>query len=271
MATRDDGLDAMMNIWQESQAAFFKAQKEVADSFTKALSQTGQGADMAGSMAGNMADMSTMSGGVKAWQDFIKSWAPGWDPSAMMGQPNRTNMFNMGRDDVFSMLDASNWTQFAPDQLRDILMSIANGPRFADLAMPQVDAAGAWREVLDYQQATADFAKTMQKAWSKAYEEYSKSFTLEDLKAPDPGEALDAWLAAANEQLLDIQRSPEFLDAQRRMLRAGNEIKARQRDLAEQWSEAYQMPTRTEVDDLAKIVQELRREVRQLKRQLAAQ
>ena len=110
----------------------------------------------------------------------------------------------------------------------------------------------------------------MQKAWTKAFEQYSKDFSLDDLKSGNPGEALDAWLDAANEQLLETQRSPDFLDAQRRMLRAANEIKARQAEMAEQWSEAYQMPTRTEVDDLAKIVQELRREVRQLKRELAS-
>ncbi len=262
MANQNEGLEAMMNIWQEGQTAFFKAQKGVADSFTKALSNSPQPTAMP--------DMPGMNDGGKAWQDFIKSWAPGWDPSSMMGNGPRSDMFNMGRDNIFSMLDTSNWTQFAPDQLREILMNIANGPRFADLAAPQMDAAGAWREVLDYQQAAADFAKTMQKAWTAAFEQYSKKFSLDDLKSGNPGEALDAWLAAANDQLLVVQRSAEFMDAQRRMLRAANEIKARQAEMAEQWSEAYQIPTRTEVDDLAKIVQELRREVRQLKRELAS-
>jgi len=262
MVKQNDGLEAMMDIWQQGQAAFLKAQKEVAEGFTNALSGASQPATV-GSMPG-------MNEGVKAWQEFIKTWAPGWDPSAMMGQPPRADMFTMGQNDLFSMLDTANWTNYAPNQLRDILMSIANGPRFADLAAPQMDAADAWREVVDYQQATADFAKTLQEAWTRAFEQYSKNFSLDDLKSGNPGEALDAWLAAANDQLLEAQRSPDFLDAQRRMLRAANEIKARQRDMAEQWSEAYQMPTRTEIDDLAKIVQELRREVRQLKRELAA-
>ena len=262
MAKQDENFETLMNIWQEGQAAFFKAQKEVADGFTKALSNAPRPNAVPG--------MPDMNDGMKAWQDFIKSWAPGWDPSSMMGKPPNADMFTMGRDDIFSMLDTSNWTQFAPEQLREILMNIANGPRFADLAAPQMDAANAWREVLDYQQATTDFAKIMQKAWSSAFENYSKNFSLDDLKSAKPDEALDAWLAAANDQLLDIQRAPEFLDTQRRMLRAANEIKARQRDMAEQWSEAYQMPTRTEIDDLSKIVQELRREVRQLKRELAA-
>ena len=60
------------------------------------------------------------------------------------------------------------------------------------------------------------------------------------------------------------------MDAQKRMLRASVEIKARQRDLAETWSEAYQIPTRSEIDDLTKIVHELRRELRQVKRELSS-
>ena len=51
--------------------------------------------------------------------------------------------------------------------------------------------------------------------------------------------------------------------------RAGVEIKARQRETAENWCDTWQMPTRTEVDDMAKIVHELRREVRKLKREVA--
>ena len=69
--------------------------------------------------------------------------------------------------------------------------------------------------------------------------------------------------------MLETQRSPEFMDAQRRMMRAGVEIKARQRETAENWCDTWQMPTRTEVDDMAKIVHELRREVRKLKREVA--
>lgn len=259
MAAKQDGFGAMMDIWQQGQDAFFKAQKEVAETFAKSLSTSPAPTTLPGQMDG-----------VQAWQDFIKSWAPQWDPSAMMAGNSPAQTFTMGQDQLFAMLDTSNWLNHAPEQLRVILQSVANGPRFADLAAPQMDAAEAWREALDYQRAATDFAKALQDAWTRAYSKFSEDFSIEDLQSGNVSEAVDAWLMAANGELLKTQRSPEFMDAQRRLVRAATEIKARQKDMAEAWSEAYQMPTRTEVDDLTKIVQELRREVRKLKRELAA-
>ena len=57
--------------------------------------------------------------------------------------------------------------QHAPEQLRNILNSIAQGPQFADLATPHIDAAEAWRESLDYQKAAMDFSKIMQDAMTE--------------------------------------------------------------------------------------------------------
>lgn len=256
MANPDNGFEQMFDMWKESQETFLKVQKDIADNFQKSINEV---ATTPGSDEEAMAN----------WQNFIKSWAPNWDPAAAMGQP-AADMFTKGNDAFLAMLDPANWTSHAPEQLRTILQSIAAGPQFADLATPQVEAANAWREVLDYQQAATDMAKILQEAWGVAYTQFSESHTLEDFQSGKVQAAVDAWLKAANATLLETQRSAPFMNAQKRLLRASMEIKARQRDMAETWSEAYQIPTRTEVDDLIRIVHELRREVRQLKRDVSA-
>lgn len=272
MAEDETGFEQMLNIWQEGQNAFFKAQKEVSDSFQKSLS----GFNPAAMTPGAMGDMSsnfmdpTSKEAMAAWQSFIKSWAPDWDASTMMGMPNQSEMFGKSGEAYLAMLNAANWTQFAPEQLRIILESIAQGPQFADLATPQIDAAEAWRETLDFQKAAGDFAQVMQEAWARTFKRYSEKHTLEDLQSGNVQEALNAWLSAANAELMDVQRSAAFMSAQKRLLRASMEIKARQRDIAESWAEIYQLPTRTELDDLTKMVHELRRELRKVKRDLAA-
>ena len=136
-----------------------------------------------------------------------------------------------------------------------------------DLA--QLLTSAAWRESLDYQQAASDMSAVMQKAWTEAYGEYSKNHSLEDLQNGEVNDALNSWLKSANEALLAAQGSSEFLDAQKRMIRASTEIRARQRDMAETWSDAWQMPTRTEIDDLTRTVHQLRRELREMKREMA--
>jgi len=255
MVEEKDHFEQMLGMWQQGQDAFFKAQSEAMDNFAKSLS--------------NVTDSrkDTEQDPMAAWSGFIKAWAPDWDANQFM---SGMESFDKRANPFFAMLEPANWTQYAPDQLRIILQSIAEGPRFADLATPQYEAAEAWRETLDYNKASADMAKVMHDAWSRAYDKYSEEYTLEDMKSGEVEKALNAWLSAANAELLNVQRSPDYLDAQKRMIRASTEIKARQKEVAESWSEHWQMPTRTELDDLTKTVHELRREVRKLKRELAS-
>ena len=259
MSDSDKAFQNMFDMWQQGQEAYFKAQKEAFDEFNRTYSNPTM---PAGFQMGPDA--------AKNWEGFVNSWAPAWNPSAMMANNSMSNLFSQGKDALHGVLDPANWLNHAPEQLRNILNSIAQGPQFADLATPHIDAAEAWRESLDYQKAAMDFSKVMQDAWGRAFKRYSAEYTLEDLQSGEVNEALDAWLKAANAELLETQRTPEFMDAQRRLMRAGVEIKARQRETAEAWCDNWQMPTRTEVDDMAKIVHELRREVRKLKREVSA-
>ena len=170
---------------------------------------------------------------------------------------------------MFSIFDPSTWMAQTPDQLRVILQSIASAPQFADLTMPQSDAAQTWQEVLDFQDASSEFAKVIFAAWQRSYEAYAKNHSLEDLKSGKVEQAMDAWLKTANKELLNTQGTTDFMAAQTNLLRAAMALKKRQSEQAEAWCAAYQIPTRSEVDDLIKTVHGLRKEIRQLKRDLA--
>ena len=206
MTDKDNPFGEMMNIWQENQEAFFKAQTDVADAFRKSMEE----------MAGQTSpDATNPQAAMAAWNSFIKSWAPQWDPSSFMAQNGMDpKAWQSGNEAFFAMLEPTNWTHYAPDELRNILNMIAQGPRFADLFTPQHDAASAWRESIDYSEAAADLSKIMQDAWTRAYKQYGENHTLEDLQAGNVKGALDAWLAAANAELLETQKSPDFMDAQ---------------------------------------------------------
>lgn len=261
MANKNDsneGFEVLADLWQQSQEAFVSAQKEIGEQFQQSLNQ------MAGTGRSNANDP------IAAWQNLIKAWVPAWN----QGQAPSVNWpsdldFRKGHQAFFELLDPQKWTHYAPEQLRVMLERIAHGPQFADLVMPQQQVADAWRESLDYQKAASDMSAVMQSAWTSAYGSYSENYSLEDLQSGEVNEALNAWLKSANEALLEAQGSSEFLDAQKRMIRASTEIRARQRDMAEVWSDAWQMPTRTEIDDLSRTVHLLRRELREVKRELA--
>ncbi len=255
---QQEGFDALTDLWQQGQEAFLRAQSEIAEQFNRSLKDMGGG-------------HSSRNDPMAAWNDLIKAWTPFWNPASSGGFATTTPDFDFryGQNGFFELLDPQKWTRYAPEQLRLMLEKIAKGPQFADLVMPQQGAAEAWRETLDYQQAASEMSQVMQNAWVQAYRSFTENYSLEDLQSGNVDEALQGWLKSANEALLETQGSDEFLEAQKQMIRASTEIRARQKDMAESWSEAWQMPTRTEVDDLTLMVYQLRRELREVKRELA--
>jgi len=82
-------------------------------------------------------------------------------------------------------------------------------------------------------------------------------------------EQLGAWNELANEELIANQRSEEFLVAQKQLLQAATEFRARQSEISDTISTVLGVPTQRDFDDLTRQITELRREVRALERRVA--
>lgn len=282
-----DAFTQMAQMWSEGGKAMMDAQAKATEQFQSAFAEMGS-MNPPGVAGGD--DL------VDTWRELMAAWMPGHKDGSGAAPIRSDSIWNSGGQDMFAQMmnpmamtfpgfrqglqsfDASKaapfamdaWANFAPEQLREILDSVAQGPRFADLAAPWMDAAQTSREWLDYQKAAGEFAGVLRDAWGRAYSTYAQDWSLEDLKTGDVNGALQAWLKVANAELLSTQRTSEYLDAQKGLLRAGLDVKSRMNEAAEQWAEAWQMPTRSEVDDMAKQLHEVRREVRNLKRELKA-
>jgi hypothetical protein len=90
------------------------------------------------------------------------------------------------------------------------------------------------------------------------------------MKMDGSGEALDLWNQTVDETLLAFNRSETFADLQRRFLRALMAYRLEQRWLAGRLAAHYDLPTREEVDELARRVHDLERENRALRRAVEA-
>src|SRR4029453_14577263 len=126
---------------------------------------------------------------------------------------------------------------------------------------------------LQRDKAMAAYQAVVQKAWNLALQRFTQA-----LASKGQGAAgttwrglTDQWLAVANDTLIEAHRSDEFIAAQRRMLRTASDRHLQERRIAEAWCEAAHVPTRSEVDELQRVVTELRREVRLLRRATAGQ
>lgn len=84
------------------------------------------------------------------------------------------------------------------------------------------------------------------------------------------GDALDLWNATVDEKLIAFNRSDTFAGLQRRFLRSLMAWRLEQRRMGAAMAEQFQLPTRDEVDELARRVHALERENRKLRRAVAA-
>ena len=91
-----------------------------------------------------------------------------------------------------------------------------------------------------------------------------------DGKAKDTGwrAQLGAWNELANEELIANQRTEEFLAAQKQLLQAAVEFRARQSEISDTIAAILGMPTQRDFDEVTRQLTELRREVRALERRV---
>jgi poly[(R)-3-hydroxyalkanoate] polymerase subunit PhaE len=232
---------------------------------------------------------------LKFWNENQKSlfqaWAEGKPPPfASMGQqPSNGNAIAdlMQRSmEQWTSYAKNAWTQtgrfdaesmkklFDPDEwkrassLFDIgLEKLTEGPTYAtlwDLDRKMLNVQKLW---IERGRDAEQYWEVVQGAWNRALEHFTNA--LNDSKAEpitSGRQMLDLWLATANTSLVEMHRSGEFLEAQRRMTRSSTEYRLAEREIAEGFCEMHHIPTRTEMDEMQRSVTELRRELRSLKR-----
>jgi polyhydroxyalkanoate synthesis regulator phasin len=232
---------------------------------------------------------------LKFWNENQKSLFQAWSegkpsPFAMHGEPPpgtevMSDLMKRSMED-WASLAKDAWSQggkFDADAMRKLfdpaewkragshfdmgLEKLTEGPTYAtlwDLDKKMLNTQKLWVErARDVEQ----YWEVIQAAWSRALERFMKQ--LGDPKA-EPIESgrqmLDAWLATANGSLVEMHRSKAFLEAQRRMTRSSTEYRLAEREIAEAFCEMHHIPTRTEMDEMQRVVTELRRELRAMKR-----
>lgn len=169
------------------------------------------------------------------------------------------------------MLDPGQFLYAGSDEINQTIQKLVEGPEFADIGTLERQGLKATQEWLALREASAEYRMVTAKAWSRAFERFSKQAMADpDIWNSGPRAVMNQWLEIANDELIATQRTDAFLNAQRKLLRAGVDYRLREREMVELWCETHSIPTRSEVDDLHEMVYRLRRELRDLKKQMAA-
>ena len=239
-----------MRYWSENQKSLFQAFMEGKPPPFAVMGEA-PSAGEPGSQAGLASDL--MRRAMEQWSTLAKdAWTQGgrFDPEAMK-----------------KLFDPAEWKR-AGSHFDMGLEKLTEGPTYAtlwDLDRRMLKAQKLWVERARDVEA---YYEIVQGAWNKTLQRFLKA--LGDSKGEpitDGRGILDLWLSTANGALLEMHRSDEFLEAQRKMTRSSAEYQLAEREIAETFCEMHHIPTRTEMDEVARTVTELRREIRALRKQ----
>jgi polyhydroxyalkanoate synthesis regulator phasin len=236
-----------MKFWAENQKSLFQAWAEgtVAPKFAA----VNDAAPMPGADAMGELLQRTM----EQWGSIAKkAWGAGG---------------NFDAEAMRRLFDPAEWKR-AGSHFDLGLEKLTEGPTYAtlwDLDRKVLLAQKLW---LERARDTEEYWRVVQAAWGRAVERFMKAVNDPKGEPLTSGRAmLDLWLEVANSALVEMHRSKEFLEAQRKMTRSSTEYRLAEREIAEAFCEMHHIPTRTEMDEMQRAVTELRREVRRLARE----
>lgn len=258
------GSNPFFDAWVSSSEQMMQAQSNW---FTKADSPA-ESADVSDVVAHAKQNWDQCETQFNSWVTASEQWFP-----KGMGMPKESSASTAGEPmDAFEklklMLNPATFLSSGIDELNQVFQRLADGPDFADIGVLEKKFMRTGQDWSNLCNANAEYQTVIATAWGQAFDRYVKEQAAEPQSdAVDLDEMMQRWLKVANESLIETQRSDEFLAAQRKLFKTNTQYKLKQREIIEAWCEAYTMPTRSEVDDLHRMVYELRRELRQLKKQ----
>ena len=193
------------------------------------------------------------------WQESIEKWTE----LAKQG-PKAAPITPEALRELFT---PARWSGSGTGSFDAGLRQVLEGPKYAllfdlDRKLLELKQIASQRDT-----DVAAFHAIMAKAWNTAFERFSSSALSTKVQAPATWRGMaDRWIAVLNDTLIEVQRSEEFVEAQRKMLRSASDYRLQEQKIAEAWCEAFHIPTRTEMDEMQRTVTELRRQLRALQR-----
>jgi hypothetical protein len=166
------------------------------------------------------------------------------------------------------VLDPLSLSLMGGNHVGEALRRMTEGPQLADVGSVERRMARIMELYVEVQAASRGYEAALAGAWMEANNNFATAMAKRfgSGEPVEPKEALRTWLSIADKVLTRTHRSSEYLEAQRRLLRAGMDFLLAERELVEVLVEPAGLPTRTEIDELHQTVHKLKRQVRALEK-----
>ncbi len=127
----------------------------------------------------------------------------------------------------------------------------------------------AW---INFYKANFEYQVVLVDVWLKAYEELTRelaSFTEKGETLQNWQQFLQVWSSVFDRVFAQTFRSVDALEVQGKFLNSALTYKLHQQQLMEVFLKMYDLPTRSEVDEIHRSIYEMRKEIKSLKKALA--
>jgi polyhydroxyalkanoate synthase subunit PhaE len=199
---------------------------------------------------------------------FADLWRLGMASGPMMSGLPGLDSAGAATTTLGRMLEPLSLSLMGGNQVSEAIRGMTEGPRLADVGSVERLIARVMELYVEMQAAARGYEAFVAGAWMEANQSFAataaKKFT--GSGSVEPMHALKTWLGIADEVLAKTHRSSAFLEAQRRLLRAGMDFLLAERELVETLVAPTGLPTRSEMDELHRTVHALKRQVRALGR-----
>jgi polyhydroxyalkanoate synthesis regulator phasin len=255
--------NAIFDIWLDSQAQFLDAQSQWMQP-KKTPDTPFMNADF---LDRSVQSWQRCEEQYNLWMKTAENWVSG---GAKQSQPEgEEGEEDMSAQALTYLLNPTTFMRSGFEMMDKVFRKLVNGPEFADIGMLEKKLLRSGQDWQAFRAASQRYQEVISAAWLRAYQHFSDEFfdKMQDGNISTE-QTLQRWLKIADDELIKTLRSPDFLEAQKDLFATGATYKLKYRELVEMWCESHTIPTRSEVDDMHKLIYELRREVRALKRQI---
>ena len=248
-------LKMMADFWESAGKTASDAQKDLFQQFaTRFAANFPLAAMPAGMAAPNKAS--------EAFSDLLNSLMA--LPNAVKAATDQSNLSDKKTVELLQkIMNPQEWLSVSGYTDQSV-QQLVEGPKFADIGQLESKFAALFKSWTDLRTRALEQSTIRLAAYAKAAQEFTGKLreVAKDKPLETRAQLVGLWVDVANRHLLEAQRSPEYLENQRELLRASTSFKRTQTELSDYYGEAFGIPTRGEIDDLTRMVADLKREVR---------
>lgn len=214
------------------------------------------------------------------WNSYLAEWGPAMKPWLMSanqmlhgylgegllaGGPGLDRLMNFDKSAMPHLLNVDPETDLAFRRLAEI-------PRIGSSREQVATLLHAFDAYVEFRKATAKYRAVVSEALRDAVERTMDRLAKLSAEGESVGSIRDLnrlWLETADEAFTDVYSSQKYAEVMRELSSSGMKYKIEQRKVVEMILKAFDIPTRSELDDAYRTLYQLRKDVKALKKELA--